>query len=100
MGRAERRQLEKAIKSNKGPSQPKSYATVFGAKQSGQLRGIKCATAIFLRVMKDKEGATSEDVNRIWKEIEDLSDSIAKGYVKLEDIQQSLLEEDGINLTR
>lgn len=100
MGRAERRQIEKAIKSSKGPSQPKSYATVFGAKQIGQLRGIKCATAIFLRVMKDKEGATSEDVNRIWKEIEDLSDSIAKGYVKLEDIQQSLLEEDGINLTR
>ena len=100
MGRAERRQLEKSIKSNKGPSQPKSYATVFGAKQSGQLRGIKCATFIFLRVMKDKEGATSEDVNRIWKEIEDLSDSIAKGYVKLEDIQQSLLEEDGILLTR
>ena len=95
MGRAERRQLEKSIKSNKGPSQPKSYATIFGAKQSGQQRGIKCA-----RVMKDKEGATSEDVNRIWKEIEDLSDSIAKGYVKLEDIQQSLLEEDGINLTR
>ena len=99
MGRAERRQLEKAIKTNKGPNQPKPYATVFGAKQSGQLRGIKRATAIFLRVMKDKEGATSEDVNRIWKEIEDMSDSIAKGYVKLEDIQQSLLEEDGINLT-
>ena len=50
--------------------------------------------------MKDKEGATSEDVNRIWKEIEYMSDSVAKGYVKLEDIQQSLLEEDGINLTR
>ena len=100
MGRAERRQIEKAIKSNKGPSQPKSYSTVCGAKQSGQQRGIRCAIAIFLRVMKDKEGATSEDVNRIWKEIEDLSDSIAKGYVKLEDIQQSLLEEDGILLTR
>ena len=100
MGRAERRQLEKAVKSNKGPSQPNSYATVFGAKQSGQQRGIRCAIAIFLRVMKDKEGATSEDVNRIWKEIEDMSDSIAKGYVKLEDIQQSLLEEDGILLTR
>ena len=100
MGRAERRQLEKAVKSNKGPSQPNSYATVFGAKQIGQQRGIRCAIAIFLRVMKDKEGATSEDVNRIWREIEDLSDSIAKGYVKLEDIQQSLLEEDGILLTR
>ena len=36
----------------------------------------------------------------IWKEIENLSDSIAKGYVKLEDVQQSLKDEDGIDLTR
>ena len=100
MGRAEKRKIEKAIRANKGPSQPKSFATFVGAKQAGQLRGLKLAAAIFLRVMKDKEGATSEDVNRIWKEIENMSDSIAKGYVKLEDIQQSLLEEDGINLTR
>ena len=100
MNREQRRMMEKVAKSGKGPSQPKSFASFVGAKQAGQLRGLKLATAIFLRVMKDKEGATSEDVNRIWKEIEDMSDSIAKGYVKLEDIQQSLLEEDGINLTR
>ena len=100
MSRADRRKMKKLVVHGGGPSQPKHFATIVGAKQAGQTRGIKCATAIFLRVMKDKEGATTEDVVRIWKEIENLSDSIAKGYVKLEDIQQSLKEEDGIDLTR
>lgn len=100
MSRADRRKLQKLVSRSGGPSQPKPYATVAGAKKAGQTRGIKCATAIFLRVMKDKEGATTEDVRRIWKEIENLSDSIATGYVKLEDIQQSLKDEDGIDLTR
>ena len=100
MSRADRRKMQKLVAHGGGPSQPKSFATIAGAKQAGQTRGIKCATAIFLRVMKDKEGATTEDVVRIWKEIENLSASIAKGYVKLEDIQQSLKDEDGIDLTR
>ena len=100
MRRADRRKMQKLVAHGVGPSQPKPFATIAGAKHAGQTRGIKCATAIFLRVMKDKEGATTEDVVRIWKEIENLSDSIAKGYVRLEDIQQSLKDEDGIDLTR
>ena len=44
MSRADRRKIQKLVSRGGGPSQPKPYATVAGAKKAGQTRGIKCAT--------------------------------------------------------
>ena len=35
-------------------------------------------------------------MNEIWKEIEDLSDSVVQGYVDLNDLRTTLKEEYGI----
>lgn len=59
---------------------------------------VGSAMAIFLSVMKDKERYTVEDLQRVWKEIEYLSDSISDGFVKISDLKQALKDEANINL--
>lgn len=59
---------------------------------------VGSAMAIFLTVMKDKERYTVEDLQRVWKEIEYLSDSISSGFVKVSDLKIALLDEANINL--
>lgn len=39
-----------------------------------------------------------EDLKRIWKECEDLSDGIAQGYVTVRDLRSILCEEMGVNI--
>ena len=54
------------------------------------------ATAIFLTVLLDKENADAEIIKRVWHEINDLCDSVVKGYVKVSDLQAVLRDEYGI----
>lgn len=53
---------------------------------------------IFLIVMHDKEGYGTKRLKRVYDSINDISDSIAKGYVKYSDIEATLKEELGILL--
>lgn len=55
--------------------------------------------AIFFTVLFDKEGHSVEDMQRIWKECEYLSDSIAKGRVNVADLLRTLADEYGVVLT-
>ena len=75
---------------------PATQADVKRAKQEAQDKAISLAMCLFLTVMKDKENASNEDLKRIWKEIEDLSDSVVQGYVDLNDLRTTLKEEYGI----
>lgn len=59
---------------------------------------MKTAWAIFFTVLFDKEGHTAEDMQRIWKECEYLSDSIAQGRVNIADLQRMLADEYGVRL--
>lgn len=46
----------------------------------------------------DKEGYDVEGLQRVWKGVESLSDSIAKGYVNCKELAKVLEEEAGIDL--
>lgn len=75
---------------------PATQADIKRAKREAQDKAISLAMCLFLTVMKDKENASNEDLKRIWKEIEDLSDSVVQGYVDLNDLRTTLKEEYGI----
>lgn len=77
---------------------PATQADVKRAKREAQNEALSLSMVIFLTVMKDKEGATNEDLYRIWKETEDLSDSVVQGYVDLWDLRTVLREEYDIHV--
>lgn len=60
---------------------------------------LTTAIAIMLTVLCDKEGADAEIMQRVWHEVNDLSDSVAKHYVKISDLVQTLEEEYQIYIT-
>ena len=77
---------------------PATQADILKAKKDAQSKAIDTAWAIFFTVMIDKEGYGKKRLNRIWAEVCDLSDSIAQGYVSVNDLMQVLDEEMGIVL--
>lgn len=78
---------------------PATMADVQKAKQDAQDRALKAAWSIFFTVLRDKEGYALEDLQRCWKEVEDLSESIAKGYCTVADLREILELEEGVRLT-
>jgi hypothetical protein len=73
-------------------------ADVQRAKRDAQDEAIKMTWSIFFTVMRDKEGYGVKRLQRLWGEVNELSDSIAKGYVNVTDLRKALMEEAGINL--
>lgn len=61
-------------------------------------QAIETAWAIFFTVLRDKEGYDVDGLQRVWKSVESLSDSIAKGYVNAKELAKVLEEEAGIDL--
>ena len=61
-------------------------------------KAIKLAYVIFLSVLCDKIGLTNDDLARTYRGCLDLSDSIAKGYVNVEDLRKTLRKERGLDL--
>ena len=49
-------------------------------------------------VLCDKEGYELEDLRRVWNEVNDLSDSIAKGYCTVKDLRMILRDETGVDI--
>ena len=68
---------------------------IYTAKKQAQEKAVELTWSIFFTVLCDKEGYETEDLQRVWKECEDLSDSIAKGYCTVKDLRQILKEEQG-----
>lgn len=88
-----------AKKKKKNPNnRPASVADVLKAKKDAQSKAINITWAIFFSVMRDKEGWGRKRLSRLWSEVEDLSDSISKGYVSVKDLMDTLYDEAGINL--
>ena len=77
---------------------PATQADILKAKKDARNTAISYAWAIFFTVMVDKEGYGKKRLNRIWGEVNDLSDSVAQGYVSINDLLQVLEEEKGIVL--
>ena len=86
---------KKRVNPNKRPA---NMADVNRAKKNAQNAAIELVWSIFFTVLCDKEGYSQDDLRRIWKEVEDLSDSITKGYCTVKDLRTILNEEMGVNL--
>jgi len=78
--------------------QPVTMADVKRAKGDAQDKALQAAWSIFFTVLRDKEGYTLDDLRRTWEEVEDLSDSIAKGYCTVSDLREILKLEEGVSL--
>lgn len=73
-----------------------SQADLRKAKNEAISEAVKAAYAIIFTVLRDKEDFTTAQLDKVWREINELSDSIVKGYVKLGDLLLVLKEEAGI----
>lgn len=77
---------------------PVTMADVKRAKDEAHDTALRAAWSIFFTVLRDKRGFTLDDLRETWKAVEDLSDSIAKGYCTITDLRHILGEEEGIAL--
>jgi hypothetical protein len=78
---------------------PATQVDVERAKREAQDEAVRYAFAIFFTVLWDKELADMEAMQRVWSEVNDLSDSVASGYVSVSDLLNTLKEEYGVILS-
>lgn len=72
-----------------------TLADVERAEKKGHNSGLRLSMAIFLTVLVDKFNG-KDYIQDVWRECEDLSDSISKGYVNFWDLKRTLEEEYNI----
>ena len=77
---------------------PATEADVRKAKDAAVSVAIDAAWAIFFTVLRDKEGMENDQLRRIWDYVNDLSDSIAQGYVSVADLMKTLRGEAGLTI--
>lgn len=77
---------------------PATMADVEKAKKEVQDKTICLAWAIFFTVLRDKHGFGKQRLARVWSEVNELSDSIIKGYVNVNDLAKALEVEANIVL--
>ena len=65
-------------------------------KSEAANEAINYSYVIFLNVMRDCEGYGKKRLCRLYKRINDLADSISKGYCSLYDLEKVLFNEAGI----
>lgn len=75
---------------------PVSQADLNKAKDMAMTSAIQASYAIIFTVLRDKHDWDIEQLKAIWQEINELSDSLAKGYVKIKDLLWVLDKEAGI----
>ena len=71
---------------------PATQADVEKAKRQAQTHAINMVWAVFFTALRDKEGFGYTQLRRVWDEVNYISDSIDKGYVKLDDLVNELAE--------
>ena len=77
---------------------PATQADVKRAKEQGYVEGVEAALAMMLYAIADKEHFPKWQIQRIGKEVDDVSDSVIKGYVTIPDILHMLKEEYNIEV--
>jgi hypothetical protein len=65
---------------------PATQADVIKAKRQAQEEAVKLAWSILFTVLRDKEGYDLEGLQRVWQEVDELSESIVKGYCTVADL--------------
>lgn len=77
---------------------PRTEADVERARKEGRDEACKLAWTILFTVLADKEEYTVERLQKVWRDVDNLSDSIAKGYVNCADLRNVLRTEYGIDV--
>ena len=77
---------------------PATMADVNRAVAKATNDTLTASAAIFLTVLCDKENADAEIVQRVWQEMQELSQSIIDGYVSVSDLRDTLRKEYNINV--
>jgi hypothetical protein len=73
-------------------------ADVQRAKDTATADACRVTLAIFFTALLDKEGMGAEQLQRIWREVEALSESVRDGYVSAPDLIRVLREEYEIDI--
>ena len=71
-------------------------ADVERARGEATVDATRSCWSILFTVLRDKEGMAVEDLQRIWAETEELSDSVIRGYCSVSDLRDTLRREAGI----
>lgn len=77
---------------------PVSKADIDKAKSETVNEAVETAMALMFTVLRDKEGYDLEGLRRVYGHINDLSDSVANGYVTIPDLKYVLKTEAGVNI--
>ncbi len=77
---------------------PATLADVERAKKVAHTEAIGYAMAIFFTVLFDKHRATKDELKVFWDEVNELSDSVADGYVSIPDLRRTLDKEYDIKI--
>ena len=77
---------------------PATQADVERARDEAVRETVRFCMVVFFTVLLDKFAASKEDLQRVWNEVNDLSDSVKKKYVSLKDLKTVLVEEYDIHL--
>ena len=77
---------------------PATMADVNRAVERATNDALAASAAIFLTVLCDKESADAEIIQRVWQEMQELSQSIIDGYVSVADLKDTLRKEYGVDI--
>ena len=77
---------------------PATMADVNRAVAQATNDALTDSAAIFLTVLCDKENADAEIIQRVWQEMQELSQSIIDGYVSVADLKDTLRKEYGVDI--
>lgn len=77
---------------------PVSKADIDKAKRTAENEAIRFATSLVITVLRDKFGFGPTRLQRVWTGVEELADSVAKGYVTKADLERTLMEEANIRV--
>jgi hypothetical protein len=94
--------MKKSFFHNKPKKKSTTFQQLLKAKKEGYTEGVTGTvenySAVVLLCLKDKFGFTSKQLQNVAWHINDTFDSVEKGYLSLEDIIQTLKEEDDLDL--
>lgn len=79
---------------------PATAADIKRAKDIAFREAVDFALAILFTVLMDKEGFNKFQLQRTWKETQQLCDSVAQGYVSINDLLRVLDKEYDIKFVR
>lgn len=77
---------------------PATQADVDRARDEAVRETVRFCMVIFFTVLLDKFAASKDDLQRVWDEVNSLSDSVKQKYVSLADLKSVLKDEYDIYL--